>query len=108
MKSTRKTNQNRLRCKNPQKSTKVNPNNQACAQCSTNLRAGTRKPPALTEQLCAQHRSPLRVAQLTEENHQHSTITARGAAQAARGADARSCRKKMKSNATVLNNSETT
>ncbi|MCI56962.1 hypothetical protein A2U01_0078213, partial [Trifolium medium] len=58
-------------CKNPKKSTTTTKPARS---------AGTRKPPALTEQLCAQRRSQLRVAQLTEENHQHSTIPARGAA----------------------------
>ncbi|MCI90137.1 hypothetical protein A2U01_0111428, partial [Trifolium medium] len=31
-------------------------------------RAGTRKPPAIPGKLCTQRRSPLRAAQLTEEN----------------------------------------
>ncbi|MCI70756.1 hypothetical protein A2U01_0092019, partial [Trifolium medium] len=48
--------------------------------------AGTRTIQQQQQHCCARRKSPMRAVQLPEENHQHNTITARGAAQAARGA----------------------
>ncbi|MCI43301.1 hypothetical protein A2U01_0064538 [Trifolium medium] len=49
-------------------------------------RAANRTKTGQQPQCCAQRRPPLHTAQLTEQNQQHNTTTARSAAQPARSA----------------------